>query len=333
MSKYSELENIIRNNSSFLITTHVNPDADAIGSEIAFVEMLKKLGKSFHVINYSETPYYLEFLDKENVIQKYSSEHHNELFNSVDVIVALDFNNLKRTVKMEELIRNSKAVKICIDHHQEPEYFTTNYFNGTDYCATGHVIYNFIKETGIVKFDYNLALPIYAAIMTDTGSFRFDRTNAEVHNIAAHLINLGVIPIEVYTQIYDQNDAGKLKLLGDALHSLKLYGENEEVAVMIIRNSDFSKNLASETDTDGFINICMSIKSVKIALKFLEVKEGFKVSLRSKGKIPVHYLASEFGGGGHQNAAGIRIRDKQMDELIPTLIQKAISYTKLDGEK
>jgi phosphoesterase RecJ-like protein len=331
MSKFSELESIIRNNSTFLITTHVNPDADAIGSEIAFTQILRKLGKTFHIINYSETPYYLEYLDSAKIIQKYSAELHNELLNSVDVIVALDLNKLNRTVKMEEIIRNSKAVKICIDHHQEPENFTSNYFNGNDFCATGHIIYNFIRETNIVDFDYTLAVPLYSAIMTDTGSFRFDRTTSEVHNIAAHLIELGVIPIEIHSQIYDQNSIGKLKLLGKALQSLKLYGEKEEVAVLIIRQDDFFQNNTSENDTEGFINLCMSIKSVKIALKFLEVTEGFKVSLRSKGSIPVHNLAAEFNGGGHQNAAGIRIRNKMMDEFIPVVIQKALSYANQAG--
>jgi phosphoesterase RecJ-like protein len=230
---------------------------------------------------------------------------------------------------MEELIRNSNAKIICIDHHQDPENFTNNYFNGIEYCATGHIIYNFIKETKIIEFDYKLALPLYSAIMTDTGSFRFDRTSPEVHQIAAHLVELGVVPIEVHSKIYDQNSAGKLKLLGDALQSLKLYGENEEVAVMILYRNDFLKNKTSENDTEGFINLCMSIKSVNIALKFLEVGEGFKVSLRSKGSIPVHHLAAEFGGGGHQNAAGIIIRDKIMEDLIPIIIQKALEYAKM----
>lgn len=331
MSKYSELKKILLEKSTFLITTHVNPDADAIGSEIALAEILYKLGKEYKIINYSETPYYLQFLDVRNEIEKYDYNKHKEYIKNVEVFIALDFNRLNRTIKMESVLKESQSIKICIDHHQDPENFASYYFNGTDYCATGHLLYNFIKETQIVDFDYSIALPLYAAIMTDTGSFRFDRTSSEVHQIVSHLLKLGVVPIQVHSEIYDQNKLGKLHLLGKSLLSIKLFGDNDELAVMVIKNEDFDKYETSENDTEGFINIMMSIKSVNVALKFLEVTEGFKVSLRSKGDIPVHQLAQEFGGGGHLNASGIRIRDKVIEDCYQVIVNRALTYAK--GEK
>ena len=123
MVDFNKLKEIIENNKSFLLTTHVNPDADAIGSEIAFYLMLKDIGKDVCIINHSKTPYNLNFLDKYNIIQKYNNSKHNKLFGSVDVLVALDFNRSNRMVSMEKEFLNSDRIKICIDHHVDPEDF------------------------------------------------------------------------------------------------------------------------------------------------------------------------------------------------------------------
>ena len=209
MIDFEKLKNIILNNSSFLLTTHVNPDADAIGSEVAFYHILKKLGKKSFIVNHSSLPYNLEFFNKDNIIQRFDEERHKNIFNEVDVIIALDFNRADRVVRMEHGFRKSNKLKICIDHHQDPEEFVDHQFIDTEYCATGHIIYDFIKQTKIVEMDFEIAEPIYAAIMTDTGSFRFDRTTAEVHNIIAELLKLGVNPELVYDKLYDQSKFSK----------------------------------------------------------------------------------------------------------------------------
>ncbi|MCK9211052.1 MAG: bifunctional oligoribonuclease/PAP phosphatase NrnA [Ignavibacteriaceae bacterium] len=323
---FSLLKKIVLENHSFLLTTHVNPDADAIGSEIAFYFLLKKLGKVVHVVNTSQTPYYLEFMDTENVIQYFDEEKHRDVFNEVDVLIALDFNRGQRMVRMENLFRKSEKLKICIDHHEDPENFTDHLFSETSFAATGQIIYNFIKETSIVEIDLSIAEPLYAAIMTDTGSFRFDRTTADIHFIAADLLNAGVKPNDVYTKVYDTSRIGKIKLLGDAIQSLKLHGDKNDIAVMIITKEAMERSGADEADTDGFVNLCLTIDSVQVALKFMELNEGFKVSLRSKGEISVQKIAAEYGGGGHRNASGIRIRDKEMYAFIPVLIERVTAY-------
>ncbi|MDP3149061.1 MAG: bifunctional oligoribonuclease/PAP phosphatase NrnA [Ignavibacteria bacterium] len=327
---YKLLKQILQENNSFLLTTHVNPDADALGSEMAFYFLLKKLGKVVHVVNTSKTPYYLEFMDAENVIQRFDEEQHKDIFNQVDVLIALDFNRGQRMVRMENLFRQSKKLKVCIDHHEDPEIFTDHLFFETSFAATGQIIYNFIKETSIVEIDLAIADQLYAAIMTDTGSFRFDRTTADVHLIAADLINVGVKPNDVYTKVYNTSRIGKIKLLGDAIQSLTLHGEKDEIAVMVISKEAMQTSGADEADTDGFVNLCLTIDSVQVALKFLELNEGFKVSLRSKGEISVQKIAAEFGGGGHRNASGVRIRDKEMNTFIPILINRIKEYLKIE---
>ncbi len=326
MIDFKTLESLILANDKFLITTHVNPDADAIGSEIAFHLILKKLGKETHIINHSEIPYNLKFLDRENVLIKFEKAIHSKILNEVDVLLALDFNRADRIVRMSDDFRNSKKIKICIDHHQDEEDFVDHQFIDTTYSATGHIIYDFIKKTGIVKLDYDLAYPIYAAIMTDTGSFRFERTTPELHRIAAELLELNVNPGEVFDQIYEQSYLSKVKLLGTALESLQLFGANKQIGYMILNQQDFRRCNGIESDTDNIVNFSLSVQNVKIGLLFIELKEGFKVSFRSKGNIPMNKLASEFGGGGHTNAAGARFHKEIMNEMIEIILNKAEEY-------
>lgn len=327
MIDFENLKNIILNNSSFLLTTHVNPDADAIGSELAFYHILKKLGKKVTIINHSSTPYNMEFFNKENIIQKFDVEFHKNIFNEVDVLVALDFNRADRTVSMTDYFRKSSKLKICIDHHQDPEKFVDYLFIDTTYSATGHIIYEFINQTKIVNLDHSIAEPIYAAIMTDTGSFRFDRTTSQVHNIIAELLKYGVNPEQVYDKLYDQSKFSKVKLLGRALNSIRLLYDNK-LGYMTITQKDFEELGAIESDTENFVNYNLSIENVVIGILFIELKNGFKVSFRSKGSIPVNKLANEFGGGGHTNAAGARFFTNNLQDIIPVILSKAEFYLK-----
>ncbi|HSP89192.1 MAG TPA: bifunctional oligoribonuclease/PAP phosphatase NrnA [Ignavibacteriaceae bacterium] len=324
---FNKLKNILVENNSFLLTTHVNPDADAIGSEIAMLEILKALGKKeIYIVNTSSTPYNLLFLDKGNIIQHYNSRHA-ETIKSVDVLIGLDFNRSDRLTRMREDFLSSQKLKIIIDHHQNPEDFVNHSFVYPDYSATGHIIYDFLKKTSLVELSYSISYPIYAAIMTDTGSFRFERTSPEIHLITAELISKGVNPTEVYDKIYDQSRFSKIKLLGNAISSLQLYGSKKQVGYMVIKQKDFQEFNALEQDTDTFVNFTLSIEGVNVGILFIELKNGFKISLRSKGNIPVNKLAAEFGGGGHINAAGIRIQSGVVEDYIPKILTLAEEYS------
>jgi phosphoesterase RecJ-like protein len=325
MIDFQTLEDIITANQSFLITTHVNPDGDAIGSEIAFHEMLKSLGKKSRIVNHSATPYNLQFLDASKTIEKFDEKIHNELFNATEVLVALDFNRSNRLVSMQMGFLNSNRLKICIDHHQDPEDFVDHNFIGTEYAATGHILYDFIIKTNMIKIGKEIASPLYAAIMTDTGSFRFERTTSQVHLIVADLISKGVNPTEVYNSVYDESRLSKIKLLGKCLNSLRLI-HFDKIGYMIITQTDFNELKAIESDTENFVNQILTIEGVKLGLLFIELKSGFKISFRSKGNIPVNKLAGEFGGGGHINAAGARFREDKMQDMIPTILHTAEQF-------
>lgn len=325
MNTFSELKGIIEANKSFLITTHVNPDADALGSELALYSILKKLGKQVRIVNHSLTPYNLEFMDESSLIEKYDSQTHHSLLAGVDVCVVLDLNNVSRTVSMEYALTEFKGIKICIDHHQDPEETFNLIVGGTNYSATGEILFKFIKETNIVEIDSFIANQLYVAIMTDTGSFRFERTTPEVHQIAAELIAYGITPALVYDKVYNQFNFGRVRLLGEALSTIQL-DKSKQIAFMVVTKEMLEKNNTSEADVDGFVSYCLTISSVEIGILFYELKDGIKISFRSKGDFAVNKLAAEFGGGGHKNASGSRLLNTTIDEVKEKVIAKAQHY-------
>jgi phosphoesterase RecJ-like protein len=325
MLDFKKLKNIIETNETFIITSHVNPDADAIGSEIALHLTLKKLGKKSYIINHSPTPYNLDFLDNGNYVQAYKSTEHDNLISESDVVFFMDINQLSRVVSMKEVLGKFDKTKVCIDHHQDPEEFADYFFNDVQATSTGEIIYQFIKETGIVEIDTDIANSIYAAIMTDTGSFRYERTNSKTHLIIADLLDCGVDPNYIYDEINDQNKMSRLKLLGEALNTIKL-NDSKEICYMVITQKALKRTGAFESEIDGFVSFCMSIEKVKIGMLFFELNDGIKISFRSKGIIPVNKLAGEFNGGGHTNAAGTRLFDVKLNEYIKKVVSAAEKY-------
>jgi phosphoesterase RecJ-like protein len=270
-------------------------------------------------------PYNLEFLDPDNIILKFDEARDKKVFDETDVLIALDLNRTNRVVSMKNFFIEFKGIKICIDHHPNPEDFVNHYFVDDSYAATGHIIFDIIKQTKLVDLSYEIAYPLYAAIMTDTGSFRFKKTTPQLHSIISELLETGVDPGEVYDKIYDQSKISKIKLLGRSLETLKLIDSNR-IGYMHILQSTFNELGALESDTDNFVNYPLSIENVVISLLFIELKDGFKVSFRSKGNIPVNEIASNFGGGGHTNAAGARFHDSIMNDEIPKILDFTIEF-------
>jgi phosphoesterase RecJ-like protein len=322
MTEYLKIKDVLLHNNNFVITTHLNPDGDAVGSEIAFYYALKKLGKNIHIVNCDETPHYLKFLDPDNIIEVYKTELHDPLLLNSDILIALDFNNPSRISRMSQTFQASTAYKICFDHHQKPADFVNIKIIRADFAATGHIVYDFLKETGIADIDKNIAVGLYAAIMTDTGSFRFDRTTPELHIIIADLISKGADPTSIYNSIFDNNRFGKLRLLGETLSEIRI-NKTGTIAYMIVTQEALKRTGTSESEIDGFVNYCLSISGVKIGILFFELKEGIKMSFRSKGKIPVNILAEEYHGGGHTNASGARVDNEELNGIIDKVLESA----------
>ncbi|MEN8192990.1 MAG: bifunctional oligoribonuclease/PAP phosphatase NrnA [Bacteroidota bacterium] len=327
MNSFNLINDIIQNNNKFVITTHVNPDGDAIGSELALARYLEKLGKEVRIINHSPTPQFLLFLLGNNEeIELFDSSKHAELISSSDVIFSLDLNQLSRAGSMEEELRTSKAKKVCIDHHEFPEEFADVMLIDTNKSSTGEIIYNFLINSNF-QIDYDVALPLYVAIITDTGSFRFDRTTPDVHRLTAQLLETGIDPKFVYREVYEQGTANRIQLLGIALSSLTIADEGK-ISYMVISKSDLTKTETDEEDVEGFVNYNLTIKGVEVGIFFFEMDDVVKVSFRSVKKVPVNELAKRFNGGGHFHAAGARIHGLELKSAIEKVLNEANKFVK-----
>ncbi len=329
-----EVKKIIDKSQNFLITTHVNPDGDGLGCEVALLYFLHKLGKNATVMNVSETPGNYKFLDPENgfIIFNESNQAHVEKILNADVIFICDMNQSHRLKTMEKYVLQSKAIKIIIDHHLEAQDFADYYLIDTDSPASGEICYRLIKSFNDVEIDRQIATGLYTAIMTDTGSFRFPRTDSETHRIVAELLEAGVNPTEIYDKVYEQSSLGRIKLLGKCLSELETKYDGR-LGYIVVTQKMLSDYGVKEWETDGFVQSILSVGGIKIAVFVLELKDGVKLSFRSKGDIPVNELAKEFGGNGHKNAAGARLYNVSVEEVLNQVLQKAEKYAYLEEKQ
>lgn len=322
-----EVKQIVERSQNFVITTHVNPDGDGLGCEVALLYFLERLGKTAVVINVSETPGNYKFLDPENrflIFDEQNFEQIEKILNA-DVIFICDMNQSNRLKTMEKYVLRSKAIKVIIDHHLETQDFADYYLIDVDAPASGEIVYKFIKSFDDFKIDERIATGIYTAIMTDTGSFRFPRTDSETHRIVAELLDAGVNPVEIYDKVYEQSSLGRIKLLGRCLSEIETRYDGR-LGYIVVTQEMLKNYGVEEWETDGFVQSILKIAGVRVAIFILELKDGIKLSFRSKGEIPINELAKEFGGNGHKNAAGARLYNITLDEVINQVIQKAEKY-------
>lgn len=314
-----------QNHQKFVLTTHVNPDGDGLGSELALAEWLISRGKQVSIINYSSTPQVYLFLDRHNRIKQFNEPRDSRTIEEADVIVVLDTNHPDRLRTMQQAVRSSKAVKICIDHHLDPDPFANHYLIDDDATSTGEIVYRLLHELNGPDLTPSIAEPLYCAIMTDTGSFRYPRVDPEIHRITAHLIECGADPVKIYQGVYEQWSPGRIHLLGEILASLETE-YNGKLAYVTLTQEMLKRTGTKEEDTDNFTVYPMSVEGVVAGILFLELSDGVKMSFRSKGEIPINELAKEFGGNGHKNAAGARLRDVRLEDIIRKVLQAANKY-------
>lgn len=309
----------------FVLTTHVNPDGDGIGSEVALAEWLLGHGRQVSIINYSETPQVYRFLDPDARILMFDERRDAPTLAQADVIVVMDTNHPDRLRSMESHVMKSAAIKICIDHHLDPAPFAQHYVIDEDATSTGEIVYRLLVHLSGPDLPPAIAGALYCAIMTDTGSFRYPRVDPEIFRICAHLIECGADPVTVYQQVYEQWSPGRIKLLGAALEGLETRYEGRLASIFITQEM-LRRTGTREEDTDNFTTYPMSVEGVLIGLLFLEVSDGIKISFRSKGDIPVNELAKEFGGNGHKNASGARVSGVPLTEVREQVLRAAHKY-------
>ena len=306
----------IKKFNKFLVTSHINPEADAVGSQVAMAFLLRKLGKVAVMLDDSPVPSLLQFIKGTEEISKEMPHDFN-----YQAVIILDSPDLTRIGRVNEYIKKD-AVIINIDHHISNINFGKFNWVEPEFSSAGEMVYDLFKAFK-VKIDLDDAIALYAAIMTDTGSFRYSNTSSKAHRIAAELIDIGVQPYEMHTKIYETSSIQDTNLLGESLQTMKLT-EDGKIAWIWVTKEMLKKTKASLEGTEGIINFARSIGGVEIAILFRETgtEDRVKVSFRSKGKVDVNKLAAAFNGGGHPTASGCTVFGK-IEEVEKKVLGKA----------
>jgi len=310
---------VVLNHESFLITTHINPDGDGVGSELALARFLQDMGKRVAVVNSTPTPRKYSFLDSNGMIQLFEEPKG---LPHAEVVFILDISRWERLGNMAQFIRNHPGIRICIDHHPVQGNFADINLICEDAGASGELVLRLINSMA-GSLTPEIAEPLYASILTDTGAFRFPNTSAQTHAAASQLLSAGIRSELIYDQIYERCSPARVKLLGHALASLEYLHEGR-LAWMAITQSMLHENGVEVEEIEGFVDIARGIRSVEASLLFIELPgKKVKISLRSRGNVDVNGFASRFGGGGHRHAAGILI-EGSLTQIIDRLLQQSL---------
>ncbi|HJN53901.1 MAG TPA: bifunctional oligoribonuclease/PAP phosphatase NrnA [Flavobacteriaceae bacterium] len=315
-----EIKGILSEPKKISIIHHKNADGDAIGSSMALNSYLNICGHKSNVISPNKFPEFLKWLDNKNQIIIFNnSSQATKLINDSDMIFTLDFNSLDRCGDMKDLISKSKAIKILIDHHENPKKYANYTYSDTKISSTCEMIYNFIGKLGDNdKINSSIAEAIYTGIMTDTGSFRFSSTSSLTHKVISDLLEKGANKSKIHNEIYDNNRIEKIKLLSFALSKIEIMPDYN-TAFISLSQKELNKFDFRKGDTEGIVNYGLSIRKIKFAAIFIEdIKENItKISFRSKGNFDVNKFSRDiFNGGGHKNASGAISRDSLSSTII-----------------
>ncbi|MCX6279722.1 MAG: bifunctional oligoribonuclease/PAP phosphatase NrnA [Bacteroidetes bacterium] len=303
-----------------LITTHTNPDGDALGSSLALSFYLKKKG---HLVDIMVPDTYPEFLSWmpgcENIlIYTINKEACQNAINNADITVAADYNQLSRLNEAGNMVRQSSAKKVLIDHHLNPTDEFDFKISVTLISSTSELVYNFIESRGDLHLlDKEIAECIYTGIITDTGSLSYACNYVKTYLIIAELFRLGINGEQLHRLIYDTYSENRLRLLGYSISDQLVVLPEFYTAFIILSKHALERFNHQIGDTEGIVNYALSIKNINLAALFTERDGIVKVSFRSKGNFSVNKLAMEcFGGGGHRNAAGANCTTSLEDTVM-----------------
>ena len=292
----SKIIKAINEGQNFLITAHIRLDGDALGSELALYLMLKEMGKKAVVYNQDRTPERYEFLPAAHNIS-----HSLNNVEQYDTCFVLDCSDLTRVGDEAENIRKIKKL-INIDHHVSNSGFCSLKMLDAKASSTGELVFRLMREMRF-KMSRNICTNLYAAIITDTGSFRYSSTTKETFLAAGILVGEGASPQRIAENIYESDSPARLKLLAKALSTLSLDLESR-VGSMVVTRQDLMETGAAWEHTEGFVDISRTVKGIEVSVLYTQRGEdSFKLSLRSKVKVNVEKVAKKFGGGGHVHAA------------------------------
>ncbi len=300
---WARLVALVTAHQRFVITSHVRPDGDALGSELGLCGILESLGKQASIINADATPPRLHFLDPTRKIQVLGADQTTRELDSADCVVVVDTGSWIQLGAMADVLRRSAAKKIVIDHHLSADDLGAEVFKDPRAEASGRLVFELSRQLA-VPLTTEIAYWLLAAVATDTGWFRFSSTTDETLCCAAALVAAGARPEILYAQLYEQDSLARTRLMGRALSRTETELDGRLVYTSV-RADDFDATGALRSDTEDVINMTLMVRGTEAAMILVEQPDGrCKLSLRSRGALDCSRLAEQFGGGGHRAAAG-----------------------------
>lgn len=317
-----KIQTLISENQTFVITTHHNSDGDAMGSSTAIAEVLRQMGKNPTIVLPNDYPAFFRWMNGTKSIINYdrNPNESQELFDTADVVVCLDFNQYSRVDGLEKILENSTKPRIVIDHHLGLKVTADAIVSFPEASSTCELVFHVLKACGYEKYiNQDAAESIYTGITTDTGRLDYSSAYSQVYSVVGELVEKGVRKSFIHDHIYNVYSYDRMRLQAAVLNeNLKFIPERHAAYLTITKKNQRDYNFQLG-DSEGFVNIPLVINDVKMTALFTEYEKEIKVSLRSKGNIPVNKFAEEFfNGGGHFNAAGGRFVGS-LDDAVKTL--------------
>jgi len=299
---------IVRGHQQFLLTSHIRPDCDALGSELGMAGVLDALGKDVQIVNAQPTPPNLRFIDPTNRLKALGVDVAAADLAGVEVLMILDTSAWAQLGEMGAVIRESRAKKMILDHHVSQDDLGAEPFKNTTAEATGRLVAEAAKHLG-VTLTPEIATPLFAALATDTGWFRFGSTSGDTYRWAGALTDAGAKPSQIYGALYERDTLARAQLIGRTLArtQTELAGRLVHTAIL---QEDFKATGALPSDTEDVVNLALNVAGTEVAVILVEqAKGGFKISFRSRCGVDCSKLAEKFGGGGHKAAAGAFVNE------------------------
>jgi phosphoesterase RecJ-like protein len=309
LAKYTkELSELFESSDNILLISHMNPDGDAIGSQLALYQYLTIKGKKVEMMCPNNLQEFLKWMDGADQIKIFIRNRKKciKLIEEADLIVLIDFNQSGRLGESEKYVVASPAAKVIIDHHREPNDFANLLISDVSRCSTAELVYELVTMlNGRTFVNRSYSESIYVGIVTDTGNFEHGSYSGRTFRIVADLIESGIDKEKVLNVVYNNFSADRMRLLGFALYQRMTILSKYSTAYIVLTRKDLADFNHTKGDTEGFVNLPLSIKGINFSVLFIEKDNFVKLSFRSKGNFPVNEFASKyFSGGGHLNASG-----------------------------
>lgn len=315
---WKRFSEVIQAHQRYLLVSHIRPDCDALGSELGMAAVLETLGKSVRIVNGHATPPNLAFIDPDKRIGVIGQTVQAAELADVQAILILDTSAWAQLGPMSDVIRAFKGTKLVLDHHMSSDDLSAEEFKDVTAEATGRLVVE-AAEALNVKLTAKMAMPLFAAVATDTGWYRFSSASAGTYRVAAKLIDAGASPAAIYNALYEQDTLGRVRLRGVILGRVQteLGGR---LAHTYVLKEDFTATGSLPSDTEDVINSALAIGGTQFAVIFVEQQSGgFKISFRSRCGVDCSKLAERFEGGGHKAAAGAFVKGS-LAEVQPLIL-------------